>query len=236
MNRDPNEFESYPGDSFHSVNREDWDEDDWEQFLLRQDALNAKYQELYETLRCHPERDEIIAREMNWNLPPDIDDDDALFDDDLDDLTDEQGCDEESCSGCNSFMEEDAMYGLDDIPVYELAQEFAADLEGRVAPFALDDESREDEIMAVTQIAYDVPARIVNGHGIGYERDALCGNIACCKRALASLNECVDGLLCLLRDGVCQQADVEEFLRRSRTLGEAIAHRIDSLRSQVWWA
>ena len=241
MNRDPNEWESTPGDPFHSINREGWDEDDWEQFLLRQDALNAKYQELYETLRHHPERDEIIAREMNWNLPAEVDEADDLLDDDEDEGPDDLdldlalGCDEESCEGCDAYGDEDDLHGLGDTPAYALAHEFADDLEQQFAPRALDRPEAEDSIAAVTRAAYDVSARIVNGHSIGYERETLCGNIACCRRALASLNECIDGLLCLVKDGICSQEDIVAFLRRGKELGDSISQRIEGLRSRVWW-
>ena len=50
MNRDGDDaWDPYLDDSFHHVNREDWDESDWEAFLNRQDVLAAKYQELFDT-------------------------------------------------------------------------------------------------------------------------------------------------------------------------------------------
>lgn len=46
--------------------REVWDEYDWERFLQQQDRSTEKYFDLLEQYMDHPERDEIIAREMGW--------------------------------------------------------------------------------------------------------------------------------------------------------------------------
>src|ERR1700704_6228203 len=41
-----------------------WDEYEWERFLQQQDHKTEKYMELLEKYLDHPERDQIIAREM----------------------------------------------------------------------------------------------------------------------------------------------------------------------------
>ena len=43
-----------------------WDEYEWERFLQQQDHKTEKYMELLEKYIDHPQRDEIIAREMGW--------------------------------------------------------------------------------------------------------------------------------------------------------------------------
>ena len=43
-----------------------WDEYDWERFLQQQDHKTEKYMELLEKYLDHPQRDQIIAREMGW--------------------------------------------------------------------------------------------------------------------------------------------------------------------------
>ncbi len=43
-----------------------WDEYDWEHFLQQQDRKTEKYMELLEKYLDHPQRDQIIAREMGW--------------------------------------------------------------------------------------------------------------------------------------------------------------------------
>ncbi len=44
-----------------------WDEYDWERFLQQQDRKTEKYMELLEKYIDHPERDQIIAKEMGWS-------------------------------------------------------------------------------------------------------------------------------------------------------------------------
>lgn len=43
-----------------------WNEYDWERFLQQQDHKTEKYMELLEKYLDHPQRDQIIAREMGW--------------------------------------------------------------------------------------------------------------------------------------------------------------------------
>ncbi len=43
-----------------------WDEYEWERFLQQQDQKTEKYMELLERYLDHPQRDQIIAREMGW--------------------------------------------------------------------------------------------------------------------------------------------------------------------------
>ncbi len=43
-----------------------WDEYDWERFLQNQERRTEKYMGLIEKYMDHPDRDEIIAREMGW--------------------------------------------------------------------------------------------------------------------------------------------------------------------------
>ena len=51
-----------PEDSSDNI----WDEYDWERFLQEQERRTEKYMELLEKYMDHPQRDEIIAREMGW--------------------------------------------------------------------------------------------------------------------------------------------------------------------------
>jgi len=175
-----------------------WDEEEWEQYLRRADARTAKFQELYETFRHHPRRNEIIAQEMGWR--------DAL----LKCGGPSGGCAE--CPkrlGCEAYemlyltADPDSIandpeaaallmgfHAVEEISAYDAAQRFVDDLERQVqrTPTALEDQ----EVREALEAAQTVPVKIAEGHGIGYEPDALCGNIASCKRARAHLARCVD--------------------------------------------
>ena len=223
MRNGPDEtWDSYSEDPFDGLDREEWDEDDWEDFLARQDALNAKYEELYETLRDHPERDELIAREMHWNFPEDLfgsypEDDEPLDDEGEGDATDD-------------FGDEFAA-----VPVYGMAQDYALAVDRQLTARLRDRVATDEDARPARQAALSIPAGIAGGHSIGYERDSLCGNIACCKRALASLGESLEGLLALRNRGTLLPAEADVLLQRGRELGEAIAQRIEELRLRVWW-
>lgn len=52
-----------------------WDEYQWERFLQQQDRKTEQYFQLFEKYQDHPDRDEIIAREMGWNHSDDDDED-----------------------------------------------------------------------------------------------------------------------------------------------------------------
>ena len=52
---------------YDSESEKIWDEYDWERFLQQQDQKTEKYMELLEKYLDHPQRDEIIAREMGWS-------------------------------------------------------------------------------------------------------------------------------------------------------------------------
>jgi hypothetical protein len=53
-----------PGDEYEPDRA--WDEYEWERFLQQQDRKTEKYMELLEKYLDHPQRDQIIAREMGW--------------------------------------------------------------------------------------------------------------------------------------------------------------------------
>lgn len=226
---------------FDAPGRDEWDEFDWERFLQRADARTAKYQELYETLAKHPNRDLLIAHEMGWE-------------EDLRRCGGERNC--PSCAerfDCEAYelqrlmadpqsMSEDpdadeliaCFEQLRDVPAYCRAQEFATALEEKfragVPRWADDEEARNAAFHAQM-----VPAQIAGGHGIGYERDSLCGNIANCKRALRSLEQCMEGMAALCARGMLNASDVEQMRRLATAVDREVTCWIDQLRGRIWW-
>jgi hypothetical protein len=51
----------------HNEPEKVWDEYDWERFLQQQDRKTERYMELLEKYIDHPDRDQIIAKEMGWS-------------------------------------------------------------------------------------------------------------------------------------------------------------------------
>jgi len=57
-----------------------WDEYQWERFLQEQDRKTEQYFQLFEKYQNHPDRDEIIAREMGWSGEEEEDDEEEASD------------------------------------------------------------------------------------------------------------------------------------------------------------
>jgi hypothetical protein len=77
-----------------------WDEYQWERFLQEQDRKTEQYFQLFEKYQNHPQRDEIIAREMGWSDEEEEEDEEEDSDwiaemDEEDDESDEEEDDEE---------------------------------------------------------------------------------------------------------------------------------------------
>jgi len=71
-----------------------WDEYQWERFLQQQDRKTEHYMELLEKYMDHPDRDQIIAREMGWSHLLDGAEEDWLEEADAQ-LTSELGLDDD---------------------------------------------------------------------------------------------------------------------------------------------
>jgi hypothetical protein len=94
-----------------------WDEYEWERFLQQQDHKTEKYMELLEKYLDHPQRDQIIAREMGWTQ--------LLNEEEGESWSDEVDAmlAEESNSGGNRIGEDPAMFadGFEDHTLYRAA-------------------------------------------------------------------------------------------------------------------
>ena len=223
------------------VPRDEWDERDWEQFLQRADARTAKYQELYETLAQHPQRDTLIAHEMGWE-------------------EELKGCGgSEKCPSCRrrceceayemmrlvaepKEMDEDpdsadliaCFEQLRDVPAYCQAQDFSSRVEEYLRehlPGLIDDHDVRGTLFA----AQLVPAQVAGGHGIGYDRASLCGNIANCKRAMRSLDDCLECLGQLHCRRLMPSPAAYAFIREAESVRVELDRWIEALRARVWW-
>ena len=222
--------------------REEWDEYDWELFLRRADTRAAKYQELFETFARRPDRDQLIAREMGWEeslqhcsgTDRDCPHCDVRFECEayemflLTEEPEELEDDPETDDLIACFEQ------LRDIPAYSRATEFAGRVEDllRKCPARPDPDESLRAAMLAAQL---VPAQVAGGHGIGYDRDALCGNIANCKRSLRSLATCLEHLRELALRRVLAPQEVERFRAEAEAVATEINRWIESLRARIWW-
>ena len=100
----------YDSESDHA-----WDEYEWERFLQQQDQKTEKYMELLEKYLDHPQRDQIIAREMGWTHLVNSDD----WSDEVDALMADEASDEEAPSGLEQIQ--NATESFEDHSLYRAA-------------------------------------------------------------------------------------------------------------------
>lgn len=219
--------------------RDEWDEQQWERFLQRADARAAKFQELLETLVDHPEGDRIIAEEMGWNLKSlSCAEEGACLQ--CDRRADCEAYEMMLLAGDSARAEEDpdvdsltdCFDELENVPAYTLsrgfAEELCAFLRSRAAARIHDEDVRAALLCAMT-----APAQIAGGHGIGYDGDAINGNIANCKRARRNLAACSEALQQLDLRGLADAADIARLRARAQEVDRAIGQWIDSLRERT---
>ena len=91
-----------------------WDEYEWERFLQKQDQRTEKYMDLLEKYLDHPQRDQIIAREMGWSDSSGDQDwseeVEALMDEGLRDENDAPDFTNEGASTVSDSFEDHALY------------------------------------------------------------------------------------------------------------------------------
>ncbi len=91
-----------------------WDEYDWERFLQQQDHKTEKYMELLEKYLDHPQRDQIIAREMGWtqllNGDDWSDEVDALLAEESSSSENEEPPEEEKIGSASEGFEDNSLY------------------------------------------------------------------------------------------------------------------------------
>ena len=219
-----------------SYEDDDWDEEDWERFLQKADVRTAKYMELFETLHNHPDCDNLIAKEMGWS---------HKYED----------CDykNKSCSNCgernechiyeiNQIFDNSIEYNettendIEDVKnifaykkSYELYIKLSKYFKNRKGM-----DTDEDVLEAISASSM-VPAKIAGGHGMGYEKDTLCGNIANCKRSLKNARKCVYLLEIVRAKSTGSDRGINKLISEAINVEREVLKRIEYLRSRIWW-
>lgn len=231
-------------------------EAEWEAEFRRMDVLTDRFGELLETLIDDPDRDAKIAREMDWFQDDEGDDDDdpelAARRDEFEhavlqvsDAVDREMADAAE-AGVDCFDDLDGDEERADraaVPAYAAA----VDVGHRVVdvlkdhPAARADDVTTDgesdaELVGRAFIGIQIAAaKLIGGHGMGYEDGVLCANIVNCKRALAGA---LDGRAAwgVLRARSLVTPEVaDEILAAHTAVIGLIEQRIADLRSRVWW-
>jgi len=189
---------------------------------------------LLETLIDHPNRDEIIAKEMGWDkLEKQAHDDFDVSNIEFDESEELEEADE-------SFSAEDSDEdALRRIPAYSASFDWSVRVHDALKPYLETeaselDESPLEEGLQATMSCYSIAAKIAGGDAIGYD-DSLCGNIVCCKKALAFADESLQGLSELRTCGVIDSEILNKLIEDGQHVRQLVETRIEDLRSRVWW-
>jgi hypothetical protein len=205
-----------------------WTEAQWEQLLRRSDARSAKYGELFETLRDHPDRERMIAHDMGWDIEA------PMSPWSEDDLPDEE---EEEESYSDMQLDDLPDNGLKALPAYQHAYQWGWNIY-QVLDELLDSDEEldsDDPRSIVLSDGLTVSAKIAGGHGMGYSDDVLCGNIVYCRRGLEAVERSIAALKTILEQGQLPASRIQPLLDEGSRVRELLNQHIATLRARVWW-
>jgi len=223
----------------HEGEDEIWDEQKWEEELKKNEQLMDKHKEVLEE---DPERDWDDPLDLYYKVHYDIDIDEI---DDLsehEDDTEEDNTDVEDLNGNNFLLASDQFLAeaedlenqLNDIESYRLAREFATKIREYVRrTFGLSG-TEDSNVKILLLESVKIGTNIAGGHGLGYDKKTLCGNIVKCKWALESAKLCMQMLDELIINRGVNEAAME-LISLVQSLKQSIEFRIDALRRSVWW-
>ena len=201
-----------------------WDEYDWERFLQDQELRTEKYMGLIEKYMDHPDRDEIIAREMGWT---------HLIGGESRDWEEEvESAFENAASeaGEEPADETPACFGFEKHPLYRQAIAFCAELDELFA--GADEKVREHpaviELHGQATLAAAKLAAALNDDDI----DELGMSIAYLKRALRALTGALDSAAHIKKDALIAPVLFERLRARIFSIRDGIVSTMGDYRSE----
>ncbi len=215
----------------------DWDEEDWERFLQKADVRTAKYLELFETLHNHPDCDNLIAKEMGWS---------HKYED----------CDYNSNGSCGNCGKRDECRIYEINQIFDNSTEYDETIERdvedvkniiaykksyelyiKLSKYFRNREGvdADEDFLEAISASSKISAKIAGGHGMGYERDSLCGNIANCKRSLKNARICVYSLEIVRAKSTLPDSDINILISEAIKVEREVLKWIEYLRSRIWW-
>ena len=235
-----------------------WNEQEWEAFMKECDLRTARFGEILETVKDHPDRDELIDRHMGWDEPDEPEEDEERDEREphfdgaaiMEQAAAEVEAENAERERSGESTSDDEPFGVDadrkQIPAYNLAFEVGMRVHEALEPFMKArvpegagewDRDDVDERLGEAYIGCMITAaKISGGHAMGYEDDVLCGNIANVKRGLAAADSAEAALLWLREKKELPAELVDRLLPDVRAVQQAARERIDELRRGVWWA
>jgi hypothetical protein len=238
-------------------------EAEWEREFRESDARADRFGELLETLMDHPDRDEIIAREMGWEgfaealkeqkegASEQDEDEDEDEDEEWEqereqyqeqeqeleqepDLTPAEEAEDEDD---DPFQER----ALKEIPAYQIADSVAEMVRLALEPYKNRPEDEEDEedngelIGKAFMGIHTAVVKMSGGHAMGYHDDVLCGNIVKNKQALEGARQSMRAFQELGERKIIPARVIDPIMPKLLEAESAIEARIEELRAMVWW-
>jgi hypothetical protein len=185
-----------------------WDEFQWERFLQEQDRNTEKYFRLMEQYMDHPDRDELVAREMGWeqiHCPDEDEEEDWEEFLALEEMLEEEAFEEEEEDEDSESYLDHPVY-LEMVRLHHWLEEW---LEAN--PHA---QGHPHAVKLHTQAAV-CSAKLAAALSQTDDEDIELGMvIAYLKRALKAAHECLESGLQLRRAEVLGESDHAEFLQQ----------------------
>jgi hypothetical protein len=125
---------------------------------------------------------------------------------------------------------------LKNMPAYKRSYQYGLRVHKALDDLKIEGEEDQDEDLSDAVVgALIISAKLAGGHGMGYEDDALCGNIVCCKRSLAGADQCLRGLRALRDRGLASAEIIDPLVSEGEQVRRLVEEHIAELRSRVWW-
>lgn len=204
------------------------DEFMWEEFFKENDKRVDKYIELFERYLDHPNRDEIIAKEMGWDR---TDKCINFFEEDYsDDLDDKAGEHWKINAGIEDQDEDsDAPNNFRESKLYKMAFNLAMKITNLVK--TIPDSTDDHELISNFAVnGMSIAAKIAGASAFGLDRDSIGGNIATCKRALNFANKAITNLQDLKSKKLVGEEDYLGLIKDLVEVRNAVAIHILDLR------
>lgn len=203
-----------------------WDEFQWEEFMREADKRTEKYSQLFEKYLDHPDRDNIIAKEMGWDHLLDESEDDDKWDEFFDVDIIEDGEEWKELTG----YEPTEFDSFENLPVHRLAYQYTIDsidlIENRF------ENENDESLQAFARSVIIPPAKIAGGFGMGFELESLGGNIANCKRGLNAANRMLTALQGLRDKKILDEKTFQDFYSRGKEVRDELGIYIVELRER----
>ncbi len=202
---------------------EDWDEDDWEALFQEEDEFLDRWKEEIQGRGQKIEKYYSSSSQLYRMY--------AEFG--FENIDDKGADDEHNYKADNQIdlRRQRSAKSFRFIPVWQKAHLFASAVHNFVTPI-YDGKLQNEDVYRLQSSSLMVEANIAAGHEIGYSKDRLCGNIAKCKRALASLEKCLEAVIKIENSGIVPIVQTRVIFDQAIEVREALVKRIINLRKR----